>query len=39
MYHRGFCLYNNVAVAARCLQRKRDAKKIMILDWDIHHGR
>jgi len=35
---RGFCLYNNVAVAARCLQRKRDAKKIMILDWDIHHG-
>eukprot|EP00833_Pecoramyces_ruminatium_P004933 jgi/Orpsp1_1/1178965/evm.model.c7180000067398.1 len=35
---RGFCLYNNVAVAARCLQKKNDVQRIMILDWDIHHG-
>ncbi|ORX86967.1 Arginase/deacetylase [Anaeromyces robustus] len=35
---RGFCLYNNVAVAARCLQRDENVKKIMVLDWDIHHG-
>lgn len=34
----GFCLCNNVAVAARELQRLGLAKRVMILDWDIHHG-
>ena len=34
----GFCIYNNVAVAASSLLRKNLAKRILILDWDIHHG-
>ncbi|CAG7915585.1 unnamed protein product [Penicillium olsonii] len=36
----GFCLFNNVSVAARvCQQKLGDAcRKIMILDWDVHHG-
>ncbi len=33
----GFCLFNHVAVAARHAQR-RGAKRILILDWDVHHG-
>jgi acetoin utilization deacetylase AcuC-like enzyme len=34
----GFCLFNNVAVAARFLQKEQDRAKIAILDWDVHHG-
>lgn len=34
----GFCLFNNVAIAARHLQRKHKLEKILILDWDVHHG-
>ncbi|CAO3567109.1 unnamed protein product [Mortierella alpina] len=34
----GFCLYNNVAIAARYLQKSHGLKKIFILDWDVHHG-
>jgi len=34
----GFCLFNNVAVAARALQREEDADRVLILDWDVHHG-
>ncbi|KAF9312427.1 Histone deacetylase hda1, partial [Linnemannia elongata] len=34
----GFCLYNNVAIAARYLQQNHGLKKIFILDWDVHHG-
>ncbi|KAK6345073.1 Histone deacetylase hda1 [Orbilia javanica] len=35
----GFCLFNNVAVAARVIrQGNPECKKIMILDWDVHHG-
>ena len=34
----GFCIYNNVAVAASSLLRKKLAKRIIILDWDVHHG-
>lgn len=34
----GFCLFNNVAIAARRLQQKAGIKKIAILDWDVHHG-
>ncbi|XP_029042665.1 histone deacetylase 4 isoform X14 [Osmia bicornis bicornis] len=34
----GFCFFNSVAIAARLLQQKLDVRKIMILDWDVHHG-
>jgi acetoin utilization deacetylase AcuC-like enzyme len=34
----GFCLFNNVAIAARYLQREHGLDKILILDWDVHHG-
>jgi len=34
----GFCLFNNVAVAARALQTEQGIEKILILDWDVHHG-
>jgi acetoin utilization deacetylase AcuC-like enzyme len=34
----GFCVYNNVAVAARHAQHKHGTGKILILDWDVHHG-
>ncbi len=34
----GFCLFNNVAIAARALQQRESVDKIMILDWDVHHG-
>ena len=33
----GFCFFNNVAVAARTAQ-KQGVKRILIVDWDIHHG-
>ncbi|EFP07291.1 hypothetical protein CRE_13458 [Caenorhabditis remanei] len=34
----GFCIFNNVAVAAKYAQRRYKAKRILILDWDVHHG-
>ncbi|MBI4464824.1 MAG: histone deacetylase [Acidobacteria bacterium] len=34
----GFCIYNNVAVAARYLQRQHGLQRILIMDWDYHHG-
>ena len=34
----GFCLFNNVAVAARYLQKQHGIDKVLILDWDVHHG-
>jgi acetoin utilization deacetylase AcuC-like enzyme len=34
----GFCLYNNVAVAARALQAEEGVERVLILDWDVHHG-
>ncbi|KAF8210352.1 hypothetical protein K438DRAFT_1959631 [Mycena galopus ATCC 62051] len=36
--HMGFCFFNNVAVAARVVQQLTPIKKILILDWDVHHG-
>ncbi len=34
----GFCLFNNVAVAARYAQEKHGVGKVLIVDWDVHHG-
>lgn len=34
----GFCLFNNVAVAAEYLLRRHGLKKVLVVDWDIHHG-
>jgi acetoin utilization deacetylase AcuC-like enzyme/formylglycine-generating enzyme required for sulfatase activity len=34
----GFCLFNNVAIAARYLQKKHGIGKVLIVDWDVHHG-
>jgi acetoin utilization deacetylase AcuC-like enzyme len=34
----GFCVFNNVVVAARQAQRVHDAERVLILDWDVHHG-
>ena len=34
----GFCLFNNVAIAAECLVRAKRAEKVLIVDWDVHHG-
>ncbi|MDF1821712.1 MAG: histone deacetylase [Alcanivoracaceae bacterium] len=35
---RGFCLFNNVAVAAAHAQAHHGCKRVLILDWDAHHG-
>ncbi|NIR29482.1 MAG: histone deacetylase [Gammaproteobacteria bacterium] len=34
----GFCLFNNVAIVTRYLQKAHGLDKILILDWDVHHG-
>ncbi len=34
----GFCLFNNIAIAARYLQNRHGLERILILDWDVHHG-
>jgi acetoin utilization deacetylase AcuC-like enzyme/formylglycine-generating enzyme required for sulfatase activity len=34
----GFCLLNNVAIAARYAQQKHKLARILIVDWDVHHG-
>uniref|UniRef100_A0A7N8WV09 Histone deacetylase n=1 Tax=Mastacembelus armatus TaxID=205130 RepID=A0A7N8WV09_9TELE len=35
---RGFCFFNSVAITAKLLQQKLGVGKILIVDWDIHHG-
>ena len=34
----GFCLFNNVAIAARYFQKRYGLERIAIVDWDVHHG-
>jgi acetoin utilization deacetylase AcuC-like enzyme len=34
----GFCLFNNVAVAAELAIRELGARRVFIFDWDVHHG-
>ena len=34
----GFCLFNNAAVAARYIQAAHRLERILIVDWDVHHG-
>jgi acetoin utilization deacetylase AcuC-like enzyme len=34
----GFCFFNNVAVAARHAQSAHGVERVLILDWDVHHG-
>ncbi|XP_076448227.1 polyamine deacetylase HDAC10-like [Babylonia areolata] len=34
----GYCYFNNIAVAARTALKKHGLKRILIVDWDVHHG-
>ncbi|MCG9127590.1 histone deacetylase [Candidatus Poribacteria bacterium] len=34
----GFCLFNNIAITARYLQREHGIGRVAIVDWDVHHG-
>ncbi|MBE3123386.1 MAG: histone deacetylase, partial [Planctomycetes bacterium] len=34
----GFCLFNNVAVAARYVMATHGVERVLIVDWDVHHG-
>ena len=34
----GFCIFNNVAIAAELAIRELGASRVLILDWDVHHG-
>lgn len=34
----GFCFFNNIAIAARHARKKHGVKRILIIDWDYHHG-
>jgi len=34
----GFCFFNSVAIAARYIQRQYGVQRVLIVDWDVHHG-
>ena len=37
-YAKGFCLFNNIAVAAAFALRELGLKRVLVIDWDLHHG-
>jgi acetoin utilization deacetylase AcuC-like enzyme len=37
-YAMGFCLFNNVALAAELAIRELGVERVLIIDWDVHHG-
>ncbi len=34
----GFCIFNNAAIAARYVQKRYGLERVLIIDWDVHHG-
>jgi acetoin utilization deacetylase AcuC-like enzyme len=34
----GFCVFNNIALGARYAQKRHGVERVMIVDWDVHHG-
>jgi acetoin utilization deacetylase AcuC-like enzyme/formylglycine-generating enzyme required for sulfatase activity len=34
----GFCIFNNVAIGTRYVQQQHNLAKVLIVDWDVHHG-
>jgi acetoin utilization deacetylase AcuC-like enzyme len=34
----GFCIFNNIAIGARYAQRQYGVERVLIADWDVHHG-
>ena len=34
----GFCLFNNVAIAAHVAVNELGLERVLIVDWDVHHG-
>jgi len=34
----GFCVFNNIAIGARYAQKKHGLARVLIADWDVHHG-
>ncbi len=34
----GFCLFNNIAIGARYAQQSHDIERVLVVDWDLHHG-
>ncbi|XP_067090995.1 polyamine deacetylase HDAC10 [Osmerus mordax] len=34
----GFCVFNNVAIAAHYAKKHHNVKRVLIVDWDVHHG-
>ncbi len=34
----GFCIFNNIALAARHVQARHGVERVLIVDWDVHHG-
>src|SRR5689334_15367698 len=34
----GFCLFNSVALATRLVQKRHGVGRVLIVDWDVHHG-
>jgi acetoin utilization deacetylase AcuC-like enzyme len=34
----GFCLFNTIAIGAQVLRRAHQARRVLVMDWDVHHG-